>query len=115
MSNKKLPDNDIKKALEEVLKLMLCDGDLQRSSTLSKTLDYINRLQAEYERLKEENQEQNQAILNTLRKVRKIRLDAYEEFAERLKEKSWETGTVHGIVRVVEVSQINNLLKEMVG
>ena len=53
MPDKKLTDNDIKKALEEVLKLMLCDGDLQRSSTISKTLAYINRLEAEKKELQE--------------------------------------------------------------
>ena len=47
MPDKKLTDNEIKKALKEVLKLMLCDGDLQRSSTISNALDYINRLEAE--------------------------------------------------------------------
>ena len=43
-------DNEIIKALEELLEIMLCEGDLQRSATISKSLDLINRLQAENEK-----------------------------------------------------------------
>lgn len=50
----KMTDNEIKKALKEILEIMLCEGDLQRSATISNALDLINRLQAENERLKEE-------------------------------------------------------------
>ena len=47
----KLTDNEIIKALKELLEIMLCEGDLQRSATISKALDLINRLQAEKQNL----------------------------------------------------------------
>ena len=43
-------DNEIIKALKESLEIMLCEGDLQRSATISKSLDLINSLQAENEK-----------------------------------------------------------------
>lgn len=105
-------------------------------SNLKETLDRVigevkglretnKELQAENERLKEENQEQDQAVLNALRRTRKIRLDAYKEFAEllhcqcesiinqphneKVKPLSWK-------VAYEEFDKnVNNLLKEMVG
>ena len=49
----KLTDSEIVKALKDILEIMLTMGDLQKSSTISKAIDLINRLQAEIERLKE--------------------------------------------------------------
>ena len=47
-----MTDNEITiKALKELLEVMLCEGDLQRTSTISHAIDLINRLQAENERL----------------------------------------------------------------
>lgn len=51
-----MSDTEVIEALEELLELMLHEGDLQRSSTISNTLDLINRKKAEIERLKAENQ-----------------------------------------------------------
>ncbi len=45
-----MPDNEIIKALEETLQLMCCEGDLQKASIISNTLDLINRQKAEIER-----------------------------------------------------------------
>lgn len=42
-----MTDNEIKKALKEILELMLCEGDLQKSAIVSKAFYLINRLQAE--------------------------------------------------------------------
>ena len=51
MPDKKLTDREITiKALKEILDVMLCEGDLQRTSTISHTLDLINRLQARVEK-----------------------------------------------------------------
>lgn len=47
--DKKLIDNEIKKALEEILELMCYEGDLQRSATISNALDYINRLEKNFQ------------------------------------------------------------------
>ena len=46
-----MTDEQIIKALKELLEIMLHEGDLQRSSTISNALDLINRQQAEIERL----------------------------------------------------------------
>ena len=50
-----MTDNEIIKALKELLDVMLCEGDLQRVSTISHTIELINRQKAEIERLTEEN------------------------------------------------------------
>ena len=53
MTDKKLTDYVITvKALKEVLELMLCEGDLQRVSTISHAIDLINRQKAEIKRLR---------------------------------------------------------------
>ena len=44
-----LTNNDTIKALEELLEVMLYEGDLQRSATISKALDLVNRQEAEVE------------------------------------------------------------------
>ena len=41
--DKKLIDKEIVKALKEILEIMLTMGDLQKSATISKSLDLINR------------------------------------------------------------------------
>lgn len=48
--DKKLTDNEIIKDLKEILELMCCEGDLQRSATISHAIDLINRLQARVEK-----------------------------------------------------------------
>jgi hypothetical protein len=45
MPDKKLTNKEIVKDLKEILELMLCEGDLQRSATISNALDLINHLQ----------------------------------------------------------------------
>ena len=56
MPDKKLNDSEITiKALKKILELMLCEGDLQRTSTISHTIDLINHLQAEIKHLDDES------------------------------------------------------------
>lgn len=43
------------------------------------------------------------------------KIEAYKEFAEKLKEKSWEIDWCCDYIRVVDVDDIDNLLKEMSG
>ena len=50
MPDNKLTDNEIIKALKEILEIMCVMGDLQKSATISKALDLINRLQARVEK-----------------------------------------------------------------
>ena len=112
-----------KKALE-VLKSWLqlayqnADGTDECCAELYEALQtvfaLINRQKAEIERLK------GSVIINNIMQIQKIKreakVEAIKEFAERLKEKSFKTIRNYGLTKdVVEVSTINNLLKEMVG
>ena len=138
----KLTDNEIKKALELCLKnecdkcpfnlSEVCQIDLMKL-----LFDLINRLQAENERLKfvrtRDAQRYNEKISdqahtncilidlhsNAIKEVKELedrlktaKAEAYEEFAERLKENSIATFSFEGFVLVEE---IDNLLKELVG
>ena len=102
-----MTDNEIKKALEDLFKLMLHDGDLQRTSIISKALDLIKRQKAEIESLKHRKTElqiRNQELQHE-------KSEAIKEFAERLKEKVsrgfWDE------LAYVDVDDIDNLVKEM--
>lgn len=55
MPDKKLTDNEIIKALKEILEIMCVMGDLQKASTISNALDLINRLQASKEHYQKMN------------------------------------------------------------
>ena len=116
MPDKKLTDNDIKKALECCSKKICkqCPNfseDIECSEKLIiLALDLINRLQAENEELK--------SAINGFRGYEdKIKAEAYKEFAERLK-----TEYAKGMnwfkkkeSYYVDVGDIDNLLKELVG
>ena len=128
----KLTDAEITvKALKEILELMLCDGDLQRTSTISHTIDLINRLQAENERLKKEinNFDEGKGFIFTIDgaegyfpvefvkeaikthlNIKTAKAEAYKEFADRVKEK---TNWLFSSVSINK--EIDNLLKELVG
>ena len=145
MKDKTLPDKEIVKALEECIELKFDDTEYAtvRLDTLTNALDLITCQQAESENLKVENQslrsaanslkihyEEAQAKLERLRQNLnielekfateyddKIKAEAYKEFAERLK-----TEYAKGMnwfkkkeSYYVDVDNIDNLLKEMVG
>lgn len=83
-------------------------------SLVNETIDLINRQKAEIERLK------GSVIINNIMEIQKIKREAkseaIKEFAERLKEKSFKTIRNYGLTKdVVEVCDIDNLVKEMVG
>ena len=113
-----MTDNEIKKALECCMKICKdCDNcpcinndyinvyDC-KYALLKNALNLINRLKAENERLSK--------ITRPL--IAEIKAEAYKEFAERLKEKSFQSFGNYGITRdVVEVCDIDNLVKEMAG
>ena len=116
----KLTDNDIKKALGEVIKLALCDGDLQRSSTISKTLDYINRLEAENKVLRTAVEQHHLIRKNDKSPLSlltaEIKADAYKEVFEKISDKSCVQEIKKGLFcNVVTLHDINTLKKEMVG
>ena len=102
MPDKKLTDNEIVKALKELFEVMLCEGDLQRASTVRHTIDLINRQKAEIEK--------KQATIDSFTDIGKlyseIKAEAYKEFAYELKQ-------------IPDVAiykyEIDNLLKEKVG
>ena len=91
------------------------------------TLDLINRQKAEIERLKEcpkcvyeydgeVTEYCVQGPCSNFKTVEQVKSEAFKEFAEKLKEKSFKTIRNYGLTKdVVEVCDIDNLLKEMVG
>ena len=97
----KLTDNEIVKALEcyRGQKLFAFNGK-KPEIYIHDILDLINRLQAENERL-------NNHIVDSNKKVKS---EAYKEFAERIK---IETGYLFS-AESIEV-EVDNLLKELVG
>ena len=57
-----------------------------------------------------------QGPCSNFKTVGQVKSEAYKEFAEKLKEKSFKTIRNYGLTKdVVEVCDIDNLLKEMVG
>lgn len=94
--------------------MYLCNDVQCKPKALSNALDLIRSQKAEIERLK------GSTIVNDIMERQKIKreakAEAYVEFAERLKKKSFETVRNYGLTKdVVEVCDIDNLLKEMVG
>ena len=112
-----------KKALE-VLKSWLqlayqnADGTDECCAELYEALQtvfaLINRQKSEIERLRGSTIVNN--IMESQRIKREAKAEAVKEFAEKLKEKSFQSFGNYGITRdVVEVCDIDNLIKEMVG
>ena len=115
-----MEDNEIIKALKEILEIMLVMGDLQTSSTISKTIDYINRQQAEIERLYGDIMSYKLRWEKAIVKLDNAKSEAIKEFAERLKEKSSKMELVCSGALVkrdytIDEKTLNNLAKEMVG
>lgn len=91
MTDKKLTDAEIKMALE-------CLHDLQ----------------VEIEQWKEEANKYQNLWCMAVDDIEKAKSEAVKEFAEKLKEKSFQSFGNYGITRdVVEVCDIDNLIKEM--
>jgi hypothetical protein len=79
-------------------------------------LDLINRQKAEIERLKEQLNSKYKWENMLGKKIKEVKAEAIKEFAERLKEKKFELDDQNeDIFYAVEVSDIENLVKEMVG
>ena len=118
-----MTDNEIIKALEcctededythcpSIKEMPYCSNDIMVGA-----LNLIKRQQAEIERLKNEIQTTKDAYIMLQTKNEIIKSEAIKEFAVRLKEKSFETIRNYGLTKdVVEVCDIDNLVKEMVG
>ena len=127
-----MTDNEIIKLLECCKKSQCskcyyskeCDGYTQ----VNYALDLITRQQEEIERLESANDEKfrqwdmlaektKQQYANLYEEAKDIlKSESYKEFAEKLKEKSYKTIRNYGLTKdVVEVCDIDNLVKEMVG
>ena len=92
--------------------------DVLRDSNrvVRKAEEEIARQQTEIEKLKNEIQITKDAYTMLQTKNEIIKSEAIKEFAEKLKEKSFETIRNYGLTKdVVEVCDIDNLVKEMVG
>ena len=121
-----MTDNDIIKALEcctdeSYENCNECPYSIdaercERMKLLEDILDLINHQKAEIERLKKEIQTTKDAYIMLQTKNEIIKSETVKEFAERLKEKSFKTIRNYGLTKdVVEVCDIDNLVKEMVG
>lgn len=123
MTNKRYTDEEIIKALEDYIKEnefeYFHSNMMGEYPLISKSLDLINRQKAEIERL-EKTYKADQRLISALNKSYNLaKAKAYKEFVERLKEK-YGIFTPLGVnwieeTKVVRVSDIDNLLKEMVG
>ena len=108
MTDKNLTNNEIKMALEYCRD---CSANLN-----VEIIDLITRQQSEIDRLNKEIQITKDAYTMLQTKIEIIKSEAIKEFAERLKEKSFKAIRNYGLTKdVVEICDIDNLLKEMVG
>ena len=106
----KLTDAEIKKALETLLQLVMNEGRLRRTQTISLALDLINRQEEEIERL---NNRKNVYDFAECRK-NEIKAEAHKELVNKIKVHAYyiDFPKEH---RVVDEDDIDNLLKELVG
>ncbi len=117
MTDKKLTDSEIVKALECCCVEHACSKCPYAENNscgcingiLKDALDYINRLETENERL---NNNISAMAITLRNSAKETKAEARKEFAERLKEKHKHNKT--SVVSLVTVfDNINNLLKEM--
>ena len=127
MIDKKYTDKDIISSLQVIATTCNCNECKIRSgkwgtcncseTTANAALDLINRQKSEIEGLKKKVEELSEVLSDSIRiRCKEVQSEAIKEFAERLKEKSFKTIRNYGLTKdVVEVCDIDNLIKEMVG
>ena len=129
MPDKKLTDNDIVMALEYAeykVNGVVTQGFYLSGETFNAVVDLINRQKAEIKRLTSgkcvylSDDEITEYCVEgpcpNYKTEAEIKAEAYKEFAERLKEKSKQgKGCLGNVYHSVDVAEIDNLLKEMVG
>ena len=118
----KLTDSEILKALEccNIFMVKHCvDCPLFERNAIScekrlgkLTLDLINRLQEEIERLKSMNQAKLDMIHDLRADLETAKAEAYKEFAKKLKHKAINIGVNDSIVSTFAIDET---LKELVG
>ena len=114
---------DKDKELEENIKFLskCCHNeynDIRIDAVLLGSLDLITRQQAKIERLNEYNENLKAANTALSNEILDIKSEAVKEFAEKLKENSEivHLFSVHtGDHYMVDIDDIDNLVKEMVG
>lgn len=132
----KLTDNEIVKACENCFHLEVCLKNLtnafpdtsQEEINLVLMLgghcknfidkDLINRLKAENEDYKALYEGLKAEHIETIKAIKHYKSEAYEEFAERLKERKYldETGWSHGEhPYIVEEDDIDDVLEKLAG
>ena len=87
----------------------------ERLKLLEDSLDLINSLKAEIERLKKEVSVARDAYISIQDRYEHTKTEAYKEFAERLNEEAQIADCFDSYNMVVGTHFIDNLLKEMVG
>ena len=128
--DKKLTDKEIVKALKDKIEFENFDENgyaVVDVEKLKNTLDLINRLQAEVERLKEEKSKLENKIdeiyplvMQLPNAMQKAKAEAYKECIVKVKEKSnkyeWVSSGVHLRTEyTIGENTIDNLLNELVG
>lgn len=131
MTDKKFTDEEIKSSLEVIATTRNCNECKIRNCkwgtcncsqiTANVALDLINRQKAEIEKLKGSTIVSN--IMESQRIKRKAKVEAYKEFAEKIKksikenvDEAWHRDDGNGIYDAEYVlDDIDNLLKKMVG
>ena len=123
MTDKEFTDEEIISSLEVIATTGNCNECKIRNCkwgtcncsqiTANAALDLISHQKEEIKRLQKEV---NLVSIQFQDLQERTKPEAYKEFAERLKEKSFKTIRNYGLTKdVVEVCDIDNLVKEMVG
>ena len=118
MTDKKLTDEEVVKALECCkdcsinLNFEIVQKIEDKNKEILELIDIINRQKVEIERLKKEVSVPRDAYISIQDRYEHTKAEAYKEFAERLKE---NTITKFDWNEYVEIEEVDNLLKEMVG
>ena len=115
-----MTDKEIINRLTELAEFCRKCGSLTKENdVLNNALELINRQQAEIERLNScvKSEDEVRAIANaTIQSgIKIIKVTVIKEFADRLKELSYLPNLSLTNMEVVDISEIDNLVKEMVG
>ena len=104
-----MTDIEIKKNLEDLLKLMLHEGDLQRTSIVSKALDLIKRKDVEIERLNIELQSMRSAANSYKMHYEIAKSEVINEFEKEIKYVK-ENEKYDDYIPIVDIDLCENVL-----
>lgn len=113
MTDKKLTDEEIIKALTELSRYTgFQEGYIQ---VLNATLDLINHQKTEIEQWKEEANKYQKLWCIVIDDIETAKAEAYKEFAERIRECCNSNNELSADAWLSVTTDINCVLKEMVG